>query len=191
MTAPRDARLANLLGAAATGLSDAIDSAITSASGLDRAAATALVALLDFSPSGTVEALSRVVGLTHSGAVRLVDRLATAGYVERGPGRNARSVTVTLTAAGRNVASRVRAARREAAARAVSQLSRTERASLTGVLEGIIATETAQRLAKRAAGGEPSGGALCRLCDFAACGRPAGKCPAARTAADHARAGTT
>ncbi len=101
MTRSEDARLANLLGAVATGLTDRIEDAARDTAGIDGNDLAALIALLDFSPSGTVQALSQVCGLTHSGGVRLVNRLAAAGYVERGPGGNARSITVTLTAAGR------------------------------------------------------------------------------------------
>jgi MarR family transcriptional regulator, negative regulator of the multidrug operon emrRAB len=173
--------LINLLGAAATGLSDAIEASAAAASGLDGAAPAALIALLDFSPAGTVEALSRIVGLTHSGAVRLVDRLANHGYVERTAGRNARSVTITLTAEGADVARRIRVARHDAITRQVRGLTRDQRASLTGVLESLIAATTKQRLAERAAGDPPAGGTLCRMCDFGACGRPAGRCPAALT----------
>jgi hypothetical protein len=47
----------------------------------------------------------------------------------------------------------------------------------------LITTITRQRLEQRASGVAPAGGALCRMCDFAACGRPDGACPAAVTAA--------
>ena len=77
-------RLQNLLAAVATGLSDAIESAATEVAGLDRVATTALVALLDFSPEGSVRKLALGVGLSHSGTVRLVDRLTEAGLVRQG-----------------------------------------------------------------------------------------------------------
>ena len=89
-------RLANLVGAVATGLSDAVQDAALTAGGVDARSAAALVALLDFAPSGSVHVLSQIVGLTHSGGVRLVDRLAGAGHVQRGPGTDARSITVEL-----------------------------------------------------------------------------------------------
>ena len=55
----------------------------------------------------TVDQLCQVLGLTHSGGVRLVDRLAGAGLVERGPGADRRSRSVRLTAAGRRAAHRM------------------------------------------------------------------------------------
>ena len=177
------ARLANLLGAAATGLADAVDDPAAAGPRLDAKAATALVALLDFTPSGTVRMLSQVIGLTHSGAVRLADRLAAAGYVARGPGADSRSVTVTLTGPGRQAARRIRAHRERVITAALDGLAGPQRAELTAACELIIANLANQRLAQRVAGTRPAGGALCRMCDFTACGRPAGRCPAAAAAA--------
>jgi MarR family transcriptional regulator, negative regulator of the multidrug operon emrRAB len=178
----RDPRLANLLGALSTGLTDVMHESTVAAADLEGAAPAALIALLDFSPDGSVHALSQVVGLTHSGAVRLVDRLVAAGYAERSPGRDARSVTVTLTAAGTVVARRVRAARHSAITRTIRQLSDSQRVALTELCESLITELAQQRLQQRAAGGTPAGGALCRMCDFTACGRDHGACPAAQTA---------
>jgi MarR family transcriptional regulator, negative regulator of the multidrug operon emrRAB len=182
MRTSRDARLANLLGAVATGLADRVaDSVDTTA--LDGRAQMALVALLDFSPKGSVHTLSQVIGLTHSGTVRLVDRLVDAGYVHRGPGADDRSVSIGLTRAGRTVANRVRDRRQDAITDAMTDLSDRQRDDLVRACESIVANLTRERLDRRAVGEQPSGGALCRMCDFAACGRPAGRCPAAGTVA--------
>jgi DNA-binding MarR family transcriptional regulator len=182
----RDARLANLLGALSTGLTDGVHEAMSTAGQLDNAAAAALIALLDFSPRGSVQTLSRVIGLTHSGTVRLVDRLVDAGYVARRPGRDARSRSPVLTRTGARVAQRVRIAREGAIARPLGTLSAIERATLTELCERLVGALTKQRLEQRAAGFTPEGGALCRMCDFAACGRDKGACPAAEAAAAHA-----
>jgi len=173
-----DARLANLLGAAAIGIADRLQDSARDTAGLDGSDPTALIALLDFSPHGTIEALSQICGLTHSGAVRLVNRLVAAGYVTRDPGSNARSVAITLTGTGRTVALELRAARHQAIADTMAGLSRRQRAELAGACEVLIGALRADRLARRAAGAPPAGGALCRLCDFEACQRPQGNCPA-------------
>jgi DNA-binding MarR family transcriptional regulator len=183
MSKASDLRLANLLGALATGLTDAVHEATSTAAQLDEVAAATLIALLDFSPQASVQRLSQVIGLTHSGTVRLVDRLVDAGYVKRLAGRDARSRSPVLTAAGARVAHRVRIAREGAIARHVEKLSETERATLTGLCERLVSAVTKHRLAQRAAGSTPAGGALCRMCDFAACGRDKGNCPAAEAAA--------
>lgn len=175
-------RLTNLLNAVALGLNDAFEAAAEDQS-LDMKAATALVALLDFTPSDSVRRLSQVIGLTHSGTVRLVDRLAAAGFVRRGAGDDMRSLKVALTPEGRLKALGVRRRRESAAMSALAGLSRAQCDQLTRVCEAIIVNTTTQRLAIRASGGAPAGGALCRLCDFGACGRASGRCPAASTAA--------
>ncbi len=178
---PRRARTANLVAAAAMGLTDAITGSIRDVTELDPTAATALVALLDFTPGGTVGALGRVVGVTHSGAVRLAERLVAAGYVDRQAGGDARARLLTLTPTGLQIARRIRAAREAAVERVLGDLSAAERKALTTLSERLVEGVTADRLRQRAVGETPEGGALCRLCDFTACGRPRGACPAART----------
>jgi DNA-binding MarR family transcriptional regulator len=178
-----DARLVNLLGAVAIGVMDQVESGCAEAAGLSGAGPEALIVMLDFSPEGSVQTLSQAVGLTHSGAVRLVDRLVEAGWVTRRPGDDARSVKIGLTRRGRTVAERVRARRSEELANALVGLSPRQRNDLLQTCELVVANLTSQRLAQRAAGVPPAGGALCRMCDFTACGRPSGRCPAAGEAA--------
>jgi DNA-binding MarR family transcriptional regulator len=179
----RDPRLANLLGALSTGISDGIYESTAMAAGLDGVASAALIALLDFMPGGSVRTLSQVVGLTHSGAVRVVDRLVAERLVTRGSSADARSRSITLTARGVKVARDVRAARERAVSGVLEQLTASERAMLTTLSERLVAGITEQRLEKRRAGEKPAGGALCRMCDFGACGREIGMCPAAQTVA--------
>ena len=183
-------RLANLVGALATGVADGMQEAMCAAAGVDAASASALVALLDFCPGGSVQYLSSVVGLTHSGTVRLVDRLVDAGYVARVRGRDARSRSVTLTPPGTTLARRVRRARSRGIAQMLATLSEPERARLTELSEMLVGTLARERLVRRARGDVPAGGALCRTCDFAACGRDLGRCPAARSARSPTPAGS-
>ncbi len=183
-------RLANLVGALATGVTDGMQEAMCAAAGVDAASASALVALLDFCPGGSVQYLSSVVGLTHSGTVRLVDRLAGAGYVTRVRGGDARSRSLTLTPSGATLARRVRRSRARGIAQMLATLPEPDRARLTELAEMLVGTLARQRLARRARGDAPSGGALCRTCDFAACGRDSGRCPAARSAGGSTPAGS-
>lgn len=126
--------------------------------------------------------LRNAVGLTPSGAVRLVDRLAAAGLVERRPGADGRSLALHLTGRGRRAARRVLAARAESLARLVAVLDERERRSLVDLTEKLVAALATQRLADRGRDQDPAGGWLCRLCDVDACGRPDGRCPAATAA---------
>jgi DNA-binding MarR family transcriptional regulator len=147
------------------------------------AAPAALVALAEFLDTRSMDDVRQVVGLTASGAVRLVDRLAADGYVARRAGTTGRSVSVVLTPKGRRAAARVRAARSAALRNVTAVLSDSERATLTRLHEKVLGAMTADRVAARLRGVEPAGGWMCRLCDFEACGRPRGACPVAGAAA--------
>ncbi len=175
-------RLANLLGAVATGITDAAVDDVASEADLDSTASAALVAMLDLAPSGSVRTLSRLIGISHSGTVRLVNRLCQAGLVERAAGPDARTISITLTRRGHHAARRIRRARHAAVTATLSGLSERQREQLSTICEALIANLTAARLAARRAGRPPSGGALCRMCDPRACGRPDGDCPAAQAA---------
>ena len=89
---------------------------------------------------------------------------------------------MTLTPAGRRAARRVLAARREVVHGTLEGLSEQDRRSLMRLAEVLTAQLVDLRLAERALENPPSSGWLCRLCDFGACGRPDGLCPAANRA---------
>jgi DNA-binding MarR family transcriptional regulator len=166
-------RTGNLLGALSLAISDRTSDAVGEAAGQSDTAAIALSALGDFLDDPSVDLLRQVLGLTPSGTVRLVDRLAEAGYVTRRPGRDGRSVSVRLTASGRRAAEQVAAARAGVLSEALSDLAPGERRALeqalSKVLVGLIRGPGAVRW-------------MCRLCDTTACGRPTGHCPVANAA---------
>lgn len=165
---------ANVLGALSLVITDLTAQAVAAAAGQSVSAAAALSALHQFLDRPTLDRLRRVLGLTPSGAVRLVDRLAEAGLVERGPGGDGRSRSVVLTEAGRRAAERIATARAELLAGVLADLSSTDRQDLHTLLSRIMSNVVRVK----------EGGAwTCRLCDLAACGRPAGQCPAATAAA--------
>jgi DNA-binding MarR family transcriptional regulator len=163
------AQCANVLGALALVVTDQSAAAMTAGTDLSASAASAISALGEFLDRPTLDELRKVVGLTPSGVVRLVDRLAAADLISRGPGADGRSRAIVLTERGRAVASELKSARL---------------ASLQGLLEGLTATEqdTLHTLLGRVMGAvveQKSGGAwICRQCDLAACHRAAGECPA-------------
>lgn len=175
------ARESNLLAALSLGLADRARQAAELAAGHGSAAPAALVALHEALNGASIDELRNVIGLTPSGAVRLVDKLSAAGLVERRSGRDWRSVSVVLTRRGRATAQRVLAARREAFDPMLAELTEDERTSLTPLVEKLLAAMTSMRQAERELGHQPPGGWLCRLCDLAACGRDTGRCPVAST----------
>jgi DNA-binding MarR family transcriptional regulator len=181
VSASRDPHLANVLGALAVAVADRVREAVEAATGLTGAAPAALVSLEQFLGGRPVDDLARAMGLTHSGAVRLVDRLVEAGLVERRPGRDGRSRAVALTAAGRRTSRAATRARAGAVETVLADLGARDRATLHRLVDALTATETRERLAARAAGDVPPGW-FCRLCDPVACGRPTDDCPAANTA---------
>lgn len=190
MATSTDPRTSNLLGALGLAIADRVHAATEEAAGYGAAGPAALVALHEFRSGGTIDELRDVVGLSHSGAVRLVDRLATDGLVERRRGPDARAVSVRLTLSGHARARRVLAARSRVLDEVVAGLDADEQAMLTSVLERLLATMTEQRIHARLAGDPPTGGWLCRMCDLDCCGRAEGRCPTAE-AAKAAMAGTT
>lgn len=177
-----DARLANVLGAFALGLVDELEAAVERAVGHTGAGPAALVALSDLLEGRSVDDLRRAVGLTHSGAVRAVDRLVADGLVERRPGVDGRTVALALTPRGAELAGQARQARLAVTSAMLAVLDDRERAALSAMLEKLIGAVVTRRLEGRARGVDPPGGWLCRLCDARACERPQGRCPAAAAA---------
>lgn len=164
---------ANLLGAVALAISDRTAVAAEQASGHSATSAAALSALRQYLDHASLDRLCGVLGLTPSGTVRLVDRLSEAGLVVRGPGPDGRTRAVSLTAKGRRVADKVRAARLEALNSIIEPLTRAEGEALRSVLS---------KLTVGLVEAKDGGAWLCRLCDLAACGRPQGQCPTANAA---------
>jgi DNA-binding MarR family transcriptional regulator len=171
------------VGAWALAVADRLEAATIEAAGRGGQAPAALVALYEFAGGGTIEDLSQVLGLTHSAAVRLVDGLAADGYVARGRlTGDRRAVSLALTASGRAAARRIARGRAQAVESTLGGLTNAERRSLTTLAERLTGDMAVVRLEERRCGDAPSGGWLCRLCDFGACGRPEGRCPAATQA---------
>ena len=93
MSHTHERQAANLLTSLALAVQERVGTAAAATLPHGASAPAALVALESTLAGGTIDALRRVLGLTHSGAVRLVDRLAAAGLVERRVGPDARSVS--------------------------------------------------------------------------------------------------
>ncbi len=166
--APPNARAANLLGALALAVADRCLQAAGQLTGHAESEAATLSAIDQFLDGPSVDRLSAVIGLSQSGTVRLVDRLERQGLVRRGPGRDGRVTSVTLTPEGRKTAYQIEAARLRLLEEVLAPLEATERdvlAELAGkLLLGLMREPGATRW-------------TCRLCDLGACGRPAGHCP--------------
>ena len=164
---------ANVLGALALVLHDRMSAAVSEAADQPESGAAALSMLANFLEQPRVGLLHQALGLTPSGAVRMVDKLEAGGWVRRGPGGDGRSTSVSLTAAGRRAAGRVVAARGEVLADALSVLCDGEREVLDELAGRMLVGMMREPGARRW---------MCRLCDSRACGHATGACPVANEA---------
>jgi DNA-binding MarR family transcriptional regulator len=164
---------ANVFGALALVVADQMADVTAAAAGRSDSAPAALAALYHFLDRPSVDRLRQVLGLTSSGTVRLLDRLAESGLIERTPGADARSTAVVLTAAGRQAAAQVCDARAALLDRALAVLSPAERAEYDAlsakVLVGMMRGPGAVRW-------------MCRLCDTGICRGAPGGCPVGNAA---------
>ncbi len=105
-----------------------------------------------------MEWLQRRLGVTQSGTVRLVDRLAAANLVRRE--RAGRSMRIALTGAGQHIVAELTAERRAVVRNALAGLSDADRQAFG-------------RLAGTMLGGIPraraDADAICRWCDWSGC----------------------
>jgi MarR family transcriptional repressor of emrRAB len=174
-------RDANLLGALSLAVSERLETATSTAAAHGGSGPAALAALETFLEGSSIDTMRKPLGLTHSAAVRLVDRLAGGGLVTRAAGEDGRSVAVFLTPAGRRAAGQVQEGRMLALTNVLAPLDAAEREQLTRLVEKLLAGLTAGRADARH---------ICRLCDAGACGHEEGRCPVTR-AADRAEASRT
>ena len=153
-------RTANLLGAAVLGLHDELRRAVETRSGRAGEAPAALNAL-GHQPGLSNDALSRLLDLTHTGTVRLIDRLVADGLVERRTAaHDRRSVALYLTAAGEEVRRGILEERSAVLAPLVSRLSGQEQKTLATLLGKLLTTVSRDDTHKLR---------ICRLCDSGAC----------------------
>jgi len=181
MAASANPRMENLLASLSLNLAEESQAALERSSGLAGSATAGLLALDEFLGDAHVGRLADVLGLTHSGAVRLVSQLERDGLAERRAGDDRRRVEVRLTARGRRTARAARAARDEVVRQATAGLDPEQAATLEGLLDVLVSARVARRVERRRDGETVAW--WCRTCDFAACGRPEGRCPAQVTAA--------
>lgn len=159
-----DRAVANVTGALAVAVTDRLDA---------DSRAAALITLLERGAL-TIEWLRRIVGLSHSAAVRLVDRLADEELVRRREGPDRRSVSIALTPRGRRTATRLRSERESLLVGLLTPLDAEERRTLLALADKLLGGLESGRWEARL---------TCRLCDHGACAR-AGGCPVDRAASE-------
>jgi DNA-binding MarR family transcriptional regulator len=173
-------RVANRLGAIALTLSDGIREATEAATGMAGGLPAALVSLREWADGSSVEVLAGAMRVSHSRAVRVVDRLEAAGLARReSDPSDGRRALVRLEPAGRELAERALDARSRVLLHAVAELGAADVGDLDRLLGALLDMTTVD---VRAAMG------TCRLCDAHVCGHYEGACPVTRAVDRRGRA---
>ena len=150
----------NVFGAFALMISDDIVRASSSQAPEAGPAASAL-ALLAHKPGLSIRMLAVGVGLSHAGTVRLVDRLATEGSIERREhSTDGRTRALYLTPAGKCASDAVLAARDQVIAEGLSILDPAELKILCNIAERVLRNrlESLEQSYR-----------ICRLCCYGGC----------------------
>lgn len=158
--------VANLLGALSLGLKDAIDRTLNEVTGLGGEAPAGLITV-GSRPGRSIQHLRETLGLSHSGTVRLVDRLEERGWLRRRAGTaGGREVQLELTPSGKDLFREMLAARQAVLEQALEPLPPDARRALADILF---------RMLEAMPGSRQEAWNMCRLCDHGACRGPA--CP--------------
>jgi len=153
--------LENQLGALGVALGDNMDEAFDEACAVGDSAPAAMI-LIHENPDTRIEALARYLELSHSGTVRLVDRLVEGGWVAREACEDKRAVVLVLTKAGSKVSERLLDGRRKSLAKALHGISATDRK----VLERLVPQMLNNLVTDKTVADH-----VCRYCDTKACER--------------------
>ena len=151
----QDRHIANRLAALATALGDAVHAETDD---LSPSAVAALQTVRQDGPMA-IQDVARVIGLTHSATVRLIDRLEKDWLVRR-LGRKGREVRVEATARGRRRAGQFQDRRLTAADALLAVLEPEEREVFARVLDKMLAA---------CVDDTHDGEHICRACDRDGC----------------------
>lgn len=153
------AHLTNVLGAFVTSCQDRMEAAFQSELAAGGGAPAAVLALRTW-PGSSIDELRGYVGLSHSGAVRLVERLQDSGLVEKRAGSDRRTASLHLTRRGSATARRIHTRRTALLSALIEGLSHDEQEVLDTLLDKMLrGTERTRGDARHE----------CRLCDHTVC----------------------
>jgi MarR family transcriptional repressor of emrRAB len=139
MNEPSD-RLINLFGALVQGVGDRIQAATMVGMTLGGEAAAAII-VIGHGASLSINQLARVLRLSHPGTVRLIDRLANAGFAQRNVASHDRRVVVlTLTDYGRTERQALLDRRHKALAAILRATTPSDQVVLERVAETLLVT---------------------------------------------------
>jgi MarR family transcriptional repressor of emrRAB len=151
--------VANLLGVVGLAVAERIEKAARDV--LGHAGETpAAVVVIGYGLGPTNEQLRRILGLSHPGAVRLVDRLVSEGLVERREGRDKREIALHLTRRGTGVREKLLKGRLAAIRPLLLPLTDAEQETMAALLHKVLSSIEANDIERCN---------LCRLCDDRVC----------------------
>ena len=154
-----DTGTANLLGALSLAVIDRIEQGAREV--IDRGGETpAALVVIGYGQGMTNDKLRRILGLSHSGTVRLVDRLVSDQLVERRPGNDGREVALYLTATGATTRNELMVSRISAVASLLDVLSPTETKRLGALIRQLLVRQDTSELDRFT---------ICRMCDDRVC----------------------
>jgi DNA-binding MarR family transcriptional regulator len=150
--------IANLLGALSLAVMDQIEQGARDVIGRAGETPAALI-VIGYGPI-TNDKLRRILGLSHSGTVRLVDRLVSDRLVERRSGKDDREIALHLTAKGAASRKDLLSSRISAVASFLDVLSPSERKRLRELIRDVLARQDTSEIDRFT---------ICRMCDNAVC----------------------
>ena len=151
--------IANLLGALSLAVMDRIEQGAREVVGRGGETPAALV-VIGYGQGMTNDKLRRILGLSHSGTVRLVDRLVSDQFVERRSGKDGREVALWLTATGAAARKDLLRSRISAVASLLEVLSPAEGQRLETLIRELLARQDTSELDRFT---------ICRMCDDRTC----------------------
>jgi MarR family transcriptional regulator, negative regulator of the multidrug operon emrRAB len=151
--------IANLLGALSLAVMDRIEQGARDVIGRGGETPAALV-VIGYGQGMTNDKLRRILGLSHSGTVRLVDRLVSDHLVERRPGKDGREVALYLTAKGAATRNDLMESRISAVASLLDVLSPADTKRLGTLICELLAKQDTSELDRFT---------ICRMCDDSVC----------------------
>jgi DNA-binding MarR family transcriptional regulator len=132
------AHTANILGALSLLVQDRVEGAWRSALDLSPMAAAALVTI-DVYPGSSIERVAGCIGLTHSATVRVIDKLAERGLVEKDRARqDARAQSLKLSKAGKRTLQQLHTTRNQVTDDLLTGLDPVQRAALESAIRSIL-----------------------------------------------------
>jgi len=152
----RTANLLGVVGLAVAGGIEAMAREVLSHAGETPAA----LVVIGYGTGPSIDQLRRILGLSHPGAVRLVDRLVADTLVERRPGQDRRAVSLYLSPQGIDLRERLLQGRLAAIRPLLAPLTDDEQDMLGALLHKMLSSMETSDLERRT---------LCRLCDDRVC----------------------